>query len=803
MRILRRNKAFSILNILGLSIGIAASVLIFLVIRWETGYDGYQKNKDRVFRVVTSTVNKSNGELAEQHAYSPLGLEDVVRSEVTGLEKAAAFFVYPSWQIHIGAKGSPDGKVFLQKKVISAEPELFSMLDVQWLDGSAGSLTNTETAVISESLAAKWFGNWRNATGQMIGVNSGRNPMKIGGVFRDLPANTEVPLEMVMCYLDTKEGLYDAFRMRDRWHYPSRHSGLFVMTKEGVSSRQVEGQLAGIVAKYYNEGEAQYKTTSRLELQPLPAIHLDDRFDTLRGDALSRKVLWSLGIIGVFLLAVACINFINLSTVQSVKRSKEVGVRKVLGSDRGQLMRQFIMETALITFVAVVVGALLSQLALPWLQGVMGKPVSADWQRSFDLPLFLLAIGVLVIVLAGFYPAVVLSGFDAIAAIKNKISARTVGGLSLRRSLVVMQFVIAQLLIVGTIVVVRQMNYFRTRPMGFDQTAVAIVSVPGYQSYLSQQPYLKKKMMEIPGVEAAALTNEGPSGGRFWQQHSLYFDRSPVAQDWQTNVQVADSDFIRTMRIPLIAGTLPDSDRREVLVNETLLARLGLRSPAAIIGKSIAMDSSTNTFTVTGVVRDYNHQSLREAIGPVVIKPEAGGYNYLALRMRPSQLGATMPQVQATFSRVLPDILFSYEWLDERIAHFYEREATTSRLVRVFAGLAVLISCFGLYGLVAFLAVQKMKEIGIRKVLGASVGNIVVLFSREFTILTFVAFVISAPVGYLIMHRWLEGFYYHLDLDWTVFAGTLVLSLGIAWVTVAYKAMRAALVNPVKSLKSE
>lgn len=801
LRVLRRNKAFSLLNVLGLSIGVAASILIFLVIHWETSYDSYHPNKDRIFRVTTSVLNRSNGEVVSQHAYAPMGLGDVIRNEVPGVSKTAAFFRYMPFQIHIGAKGAPDGKVFLQNNVTAAEPELFSMIDVRWLDGNASRLNEPGTMVVSSSLAEKWFGEWQHVVGRTIDRGSGRSTMLIVGVFRDLPANTELPLEMVMSYGEVRDGVPEAFTMPDRWHYPAKHSELFVMLDKGRDRVQVEAQLAGIVGKYYNE--ASYKTSSRLELEPIAAMHLDEQFDSFKGDALSLKVLWSLGAIGLLLLVVACINFINLSTAQSAKRSKEVGVRKVLGSDRWQLLRQFMVETALITLLAVLLGALIAEVSLPWLREVMGKPVSAHWFHSPTLLLFLLGVGVLVIALAGFYPAVVLSGFNVTRAIANRISARTVGGLSLRRSLVVVQFAIAQLLIVGTIVVVRQMQFFRTRPMGFDQTAVAMLQLPVNVSYIPMQPALKKSMLDIPGVEAASLTNEGPAGGIFWREQALFYDHSPVAEDWKVEVQVADPDFVPAMRIPLIAGVLPDSGRNEALVNETLLKRLGLHSPRDIIGKKISLSDDSDYLRVTGVVRDYHRESLREAIVPVVIRPEGGGYNYLTLRIRPDRLKTTMAEVQKVFTRYCPDILFDCQWLDERIVHFYEREETTAKLVQVFAGLAILISCIGLYGLVAFLAVQKMKEIGIRKVLGASVGSIVLLFSREFTVLTGVAFLISAPTGYLVMHRWLSGFYYHIELGWGIFAGALFLSLCVAWMTVGYKALRAATVNPVNSLKQE
>ncbi len=359
----------------------------------------------------------------------------------------------------------------------------------------------------------------------------------------------------------------------------------------------------------------------------------------------------------------------------------------------------------------------------------------------------------------------------------------------------------AQLLITGTIVVVRQMQFFRTQPMGFDEKAIALIELPSNIAYVPRQDYLKRQMLEIPGVEAASLSNEGPSGGDWWREQTIFFDRSPAAQDFKVQVQVADPDFIRTMRIPLIAGVLPDTSRQEVLVNETLLKRLGIGSPREAIGKTIALDSGTNYFKVTGVVRDYHNQSLREAIGPVVIQPEGGGYNFLTLRIRSGELKSSVERARKVFADVYPDYLFDCKWLDERIARYYTTEQTTAELVKAFAALAILISCCGLYGLVAFLAVQRMKEVGIRKVLGASAGSIVLLFSREFTLLTGLAFLISAPLGYLCMQRWLAGFYYHVALGWETFAITLGLSLAVAWMTVGYKALRAALVNPVESLK--
>ncbi len=801
LRFLKRNKAFSLLNIFGLSIGVAASILIFLVIRWENSYDAYHQNKDRVYRVVTTVVNKSNGEVSDQHAYAPVTLADAIRSEVTGVEKTAAILKMPALQVRTAPKGTPDEKIFLQQEICSADPELFNMLDVEWLDGNAAGLKDPYTTVVAASLADRWFGSWHFAIGKTIEMGSARMPLKIVGVFKDRGDNTDIPLEQVESYATLHATAQDFFTYHESWHYPARHSELFLMLAPGSNRSQVEAQLKGIVSRHYGEDKSSYTTYSKLGLQPLTDMHLNPSFETLKGDALSVKVLWSLATIGILLLVVASINFINLSTAQSVRRSKEVGVRKVLGSNRWQLVRQFMLETAVITTIALLLGCLLAQLALPWLQSVMHKPVTANWFLSPSLLLFLLSLGCLLSLFAGFYPAVVLSGFDVIEAIKNKITTRTIGGLSLRRSLVFVQFVVAQLLIIGTIVVVRQMAFFHNRPLGFEKDAIAMIELPSNEKYVPLQPYLKEKLSQVPGVEAAGFSNMPVADGSYPRERHVYFDG--IRQDWLADLQIAEPDFVSTMRIPVLAGTLPDTNHNEVLVNETLVKRLGLHSPREVIGKRIAVESDSNLFYISGVVRDYHNQSLREALEPVVIEPQSEGYDYLNLRIHPGDLKATTAKIQKAFAEVYPDYLFDCSWVDERVAHFYVAEETTSQLVRAFAGLALVISGIGLYGLVAFMAVQRMKDIGIRKVLGASVMSIVSSFGKEFGLLTGLAFLVSAPIGYLVMHRWLEGFYYHVSLGWETFIVTLVLSLLISWLTVGFKAWQAASTNPIKSLKTE
>jgi ABC-type antimicrobial peptide transport system permease subunit len=454
---------------------------------------------------------------------------------------------------------------------------------------------------------------------------------------------------------------------------------------------------------------------------------------------------------------------------------------------------------------ALLLGCLLAQLALPFLRQLMEKPVSLGQLYAPSLIIFLVTIWAAIVILAGFYPAIVLAGFNPIAAIKSKITPRTIGGVSLRKGLVVFQFVIAQLLIVGTVVVVRQMHLFSHRPLGFEKAATAYVELPSDSADRTKYGYLKQQLSGVPGVTNTSLCMDVPSSNMTLEQE-FFFDNNPVKGDFKVTMQMADTDYLATFHIGLVAGRLPyqrDTDAGELLVNETMIKKLGLHSPDQILGKPMAVNNPGWKFRIVGVIHDYNSQSLHNAITPLIMAPVAGAYNYIALRLEPQRMKSTLEQVQKKFTGIYPSYIYDCKFLDESIAHFYLTEGITAELVRWAAALAIFISCLGLYGLVSFMAVQKTKEVGVRKVLGASITNILLLFSREFTILPLIAFLVAAPLGYYFAHRWLSGFYYHVELSWDIFFLALTLSLAIAWLTVGYKAMRAARANPVKSLRTE
>jgi ABC-type antimicrobial peptide transport system permease subunit len=368
---------------------------------------------------------------------------------------------------------------------------------------------------------------------------------------------------------------------------------------------------------------------------------------------------------------------------------------------------------------------------------------------------------------------------------------------------VVFQFVIAQLLVIGTIVVVKQMQYFRNRSLGFDKEGIALINLPSDSTMKTKYPYLKQRIQAVPGVQTTSLCSEAPLTPWSWQT-DFYFDNNPVKQAFPITQQFGDSGYVNTFGLKLVAGRQPfySDTLREVMVNETAVKKLGFQSPAEIIGKTISFGNNIR-YPITGVLRDYNNRSLQVELKPIVFGGHYNIYEYLAVRVKPAGMSNTLAQVQHVFKEVYPTYLYDPYFLDERLEQFYKTEAATSQLFKMFAVLAIFISCLGLYGLVSFMAVQKTKEIGIRKVLGASVQNIVYLFSKEFTLLIVLAFAIAGPVGYYFMNEWLQGFYYHITIGWGVFAIAMIASVIIAWITVGYKAVKAALVNPIKSLKTE
>jgi ABC-type antimicrobial peptide transport system permease subunit len=556
-----------------------------------------------------------------------------------------------------------------------------------------------------------------------------------------------------------------------------------------------------VFVKKYRPAERQ-ATTAQV-LQSIKEVHYDNAGNFL-GRAISRELIRTLKLIALFILLIACVNFINLSTAQSVNRSKEVSIRKVLGSNRRQLTLQFFSETALITFGAVIIAALLVIVSLPYIKSVLELPLAFNLRQNPVILLFLLVISLLVILLSGFYPSIVLSRFNPVNALKSKLNVKSTKGISLRRGLVVLQFIIAQALIIGTIIIVKQMNYFQTASMGFDKESILTVPIPSDSTSRTKHEYLKAELLQQSDIKNVSFSFTPATNDGNWYS-DFKFDRATKNTEFAANLKWADADYVNTYKLQVIAGRnyIKGDTANEFLANEELIKKLGITNPQDAIGKELNFWDGQIKAPIVGVIKDFNSQSLQQTMAPVLLANNKNVYRFINIKIQPENLKQTLAAIEQLWTSAYPDHVYEYQFLDESIAALYKQERQLSQLYKIFAGIAIFLSCLGLYGLASFMAVQRIKEVGIRKVLGATIQNVIYLFSKEFIILIAIAFVIASPIAWYFMHQWLQDFAYRIDISWTIFVIGGIASLLIALITVSFQAIKAAIANPVKTLRTE
>lgn len=798
-RSLLRNKSYATINIIGLAVGIAACLLIFLVVQFETSFDNFHAKKNRIYRVITvfhgpDGVHPSGG--------VPLPIAEGLRSDFPQLKGITEIMRNDGshYSIGDGNKGETVKK-FKEDDAYYAEPDFFGMFDFAWLAGDKkAALAEPNTVVLSQQEAEKFFGSWHEAMGKIVKYEN-KLDLKVTGIIQNTPANTDFPMNLLVSFATVRKkgGDYDG-NLKD-WVSTFGDNSCYVVLPANISEAEFNRSMTAFTKKHK---PAEY-VKDQLQIRPLTEMHYDTEVGVFSGRGFGKPLIKAISLIGLFLLIIACVNFINLATAQAVNRSKEVGIRKVMGSNRMQLVFQFISETLIITLFAVALAVGLAELTLPLLNQLLNIQLAASFISDPVLLMFLAGVIIGVTLLAGFYPALVLSGFNPITALKNKVAAGRKTGLSLRRVLVVFQFGIAQVLVIGTLVIIYQMNYVRNKSLGFDKEAVLTVPFPGDSVSKSKLEGLRNQLLQQAGIKGVSYSFSSPSGNNGWSTDFKY-NNSPTKTAFNANLKWADADYFKLYKLQFVAGqAYPKGDTiRGYVVNETLLHKLGITDPKQAIGKYISIwDDKTKYHPITGVVKDFNTGSLKNPIPAVLMGSWKNVYQFINIKMQPADIKQTLASVQKLWNDTFPNGVYEYQFLDEKIANFYQSENQLSALYKIFAGIAIFISCLGLYGLVSFMAVQRTKEVGIRKTLGASVGHIVYLFSKEFTILILVAFAVSAPVGWFFMNKWLQDYTYRIPLGPGIFILAIVVSIAIAWVTVGYKAVRAALVNPVNSLRSE
>ncbi len=777
-RSMRRNLSFTFLNIAGLSLSVASCLAIFLIVKNELGYDSFSKKADRTYRVTLNALDYNSN--------ISMAIVPKLRNDFPELENITQVFFENESVVKVGQNK------YEQKNIALADSQFVKVFDFQWISGNPETaLSEPNSAVLTETIAHKYFGN-KPAMGQTFSI-ANEYTVKVTGVIKDPPANTSLPFQFLVSLSSVKynEGMFRIFYAIPGGSYA------YIVIPEHYSIHQLEKKIPAFISKNWGKEIA---AEAHLPMQPLKDIHFDQRYINNIVTPVSKDTYLGIAAIGGFIIIMACINFINLSTAQSVKRSKEVGVRKVLGAGKPQLVQQFLGETTILVLISVVLGLVLTAFAFPeisrWLD------IKIDLKQLTDPGVLGLMAGtvILIILLAGLYPAFVLSAFNPVDSLKRKTSM-SFRGINLRKGLVLVQFVISQILIVGTLVVAHQMKFFQDEDLGFNKEAVVNFQIPDQ----SKKDVLRQQLQSEPGLTDISLSSGAPV--YFSNATSFSCIQRGITKDDVTEVKFVDDHYMDMFGLKMLAGEKVSrkhekDSTNKIVINETMMHKLGIQNPADAIGQYINLGGEDHSYII-GVVQDFQSESKHKKRRSCALLYRPDNFYMASVRIKPGAIHQTLQHIDKTWSALFPNNVFSYEFIDEHIASWYLQEAKVYTAFKLFSSLAIIIGCLGLYGLVAFAAVQRTKEVGIRKVLGASLFDITGLFAKEFIALIFLAFVIAIPVGYYFMHSWLENFAYHIDIGKSIFLIAVGISLMIAAITISFQAVKAALANPVVSLRSE
>jgi putative ABC transport system permease protein len=803
---LLRNKIYTFINISGLAVGIAVCMMIFFIIQFQTSFDNFHSKKDRIYRVLTEYHNAD----AANHASGkdvPFPLPTGLKTTFSQIEQVAPIFASHDDKVLVPDPDGTNSKAFKEDKgVFFTEPSFFKIFDYPLLTGSYESLKDPNNALITKETAEKYFGDWKTAQGKTIKLEvggyifeHGTEILKVSGILATIPSNTDFRLKIVVAYGTGFTGSLMA-KSTDWEDRTNSGFGCYVLMPPNTSIDNLNQQL-----RTYTKQVQSPENNDNHIFQPLNAVHYDTQTGDYSNKTINRQLLNVLWLIASFILLIACVNFINLSTAQAASRAKEVGVRKVLGSNRSQLQIEFIIETFLIVISAVILACVIIVLTLPYINQLLELSLSFNILNNPAIIYFLLIVTIVVTILACFYPSVVLSRFNPVDVLKSKQTADTAKGISLRRGLVVFQFIIAQALIIGTLIIVKQMNYFMDQPLGFDKEAIINVPFRTDTVWFRKGEYLRQQLMSVSGVKAVTFSSNTPveDGNDMWS--TLKFDHSGKEADFKAITKFTDNEYLEAYKLELIAGRnlKPSNMTREFLVNESLVKSLGIKNPDEILNKEISIWGGRIKCPVVGVVKDFNDRSFRNELAPLLITTNITMYSEAGIKLDTKNIFSTLQSVKTIWEKTLPNFVYQYRFLDDKIAGFYKQENQLSQLYKIFAAIAIFLSCLGLYGLALFMAVQRTKEVGIRKVFGACAGNIVYLFSREFVILIAYAFIIAAPLAWYFMQNWLQNYVYRISMSWRIFAAGGLVVIIIALATISFQAIRAAFANPVNSLRSQ
>ncbi|HEY0246036.1 MAG TPA: ABC transporter permease [Mucilaginibacter sp.] len=810
-----RHKLFTLINIIGLSIGISAALVIYLIVHFDFTFDKFHKDDDRIYRVVSNFTSQGesnyNGGVAGP-------VPEVLKSKVTGVEFTAPVFILSYINVFVNSKEGVPVRFKNQDNIAWVDANYFKIFSYKWLAGSAkDALIEPNKTVLTSEQAKKYFP--KLAYNQMIGQTVTYDTIKttVTGIVQTPTQNTDLTFRHFISYSTAtavaNKSLSDQLQL-NQWESTNSSSQVFIKLLAKASPTQVTKQLNDIHLKSSPPNPASKGYTHTFVLQQLSDLHFNSNygiFDASERGAVKKSTMYGLLIIAAFLLILGCINFINLTTAQATQRAKEIGIRKTMGSTRGQLTIQFLSETFLVTLVAIIISMLLTPVILKLFADFIPSGVKADFFQ-FNILIFLLLLTLGVSLASGFYPAMMLSAYRPVTVLKNQslTDNSQTRNAWLRKSLTVTQFIIAQFFIMATVLVSKQIHYALNKDMGFKKDAIITIALPWKNRTPSRDELFFNKLRALPQVAMVSVGGASPSSGGYSSTDITYKDgKKEIKTDVQ--LKMGDENYMALYNIKLVAGrTLVAGDSTTgVVINQTCAKTLGFIDPHNAIGKTLSRLNKIKTPLIVGVAADFHQASLRTPIKPILISISnkyQKGVAHIALK--PETAGrqewkTAITAMEKTWKGIYPDDDFDYHFVDETIAKFYKDEQHTSTLLTWAMGLSILISCLGLLGLAIYTTNQRTKEIGVRKVLGASVTQIVTLLSKELVWLILLAFVVVTPIAWWAMNKWMQSFADHTPISWWIFALSGAGMLLAAIITSSFQTVKAAVANPVKSLRSE
>jgi putative ABC transport system permease protein len=782
-RNLLKNKVFSFINLLGLGVGMSAFFLIYQYVAFELSYDAFNTKADRIYRLVTDIKTPSET-LNTPVTSAPMAIN--IKTDFPEVENAVSL-----WYDNVLVRKN-DVK-FMEEKTVYADPSIFSIFDSPLIYGDPQTaLKDPYSIVLSETAAKKYFGN-KNPVGETILIGEGGDISKITGVMKDIPRNSQIRPEMLISM-----ATFFIYNKNIENQWGNFGATTYLLLKKGTDYKKLQSKFPAFIEKRNGEERKKEQMFFTLILEPLRDVYLK----TTRGgeETGNIKNVYIFSIVGIFILLIACINFVNLTTARSADRAKEVGIKKVVGAGKFQLTRQFLSESISICLIAFVFSLILSILIIPLFNDLAGKVVSQGMFSNPLNPLVLLTISLIIGALAGIYPALVLSSYKPIVVLKGKFTTG-IKGLLLRKGLVIVQFTISIALIVGTIIVYAQLKYMREQDLGFSKDQMVVIDT----NRDKKQEAFKEEISKLPGVISTSLASSIPGGGNAGAYSEIENSHGDM-QIANLDLYFVDYNYIPQFQIKLLAGRSFSkefgTDTTEAMVlNESAVKLFGYKSPADAIGRKFSQWGRKGK--IIGVVKDFHFRSLREPIKPLSIRIESYGYSLVSVKVKTEELSSTLESIEKKWKQIVPHRPFSYFFVDEFFNKQYQSEERFGKLFLNFSILAIFISCLGLLGLALYSTTQRTKEIGVRKVLGASVFNIVNLLSKDFLKLVGFSFLIASPIAWYVMYKWLQDFEYRIDVEWWAFALAGSLAVIIAFGTISFHAVKAAVANPVKSLRTE